>query len=281
MRVHTLVNLGPHGFHRTRYYEWGERDNPRVVICVHGLTRNGRDFDALAQALAPHFRILCPDVVGRGQSDWLKHSEDYDTRLYSSDMIALVARSGADHVYWVGTSMGGIIGMSLAALERTPIARLVLNDIGPFVPKAALERIAGYVGKAGSFASMQAYERYLREVFAPFGELTAEQWRHLAEHSARRTETGALEPAYDPNIAVKLAGSVQDLDLWWIWKLASCPTLVLRGANSDVLPADTAKEMTLCGPKAKLRTFDKVGHAPALMAADQIEAVRDFLLAPP
>jgi pimeloyl-ACP methyl ester carboxylesterase len=233
----------------------------------------------LAQALAPHFRVLCPDLVGRGQSDWLQHPEDYDYKVYASDMVALIARCGADQVHWVGTSMGGIIGMSLAALERTPIARLVLNDIGPFVPKAALERIAGYVGKAGRFESMDAYERYLRQIF-PFGALTAEQWRHLAEHSARRNETGALEPAYDPNIAVKLAQAVQDLNLWSMWEQVSCPTLVLRGADSDVLLADTAYEMTRRGPKAQLRTFEKVGHAPPLMPADQIEAVRDFLLAP-
>jgi pimeloyl-ACP methyl ester carboxylesterase len=280
MHAHTLLNLGPHGFHRTRYYEWGERDNARVVICVHGLTRTGRDFDMLAQALAPHFRVLCPDVVGRGHSDRLEHPEDYDSKLYAADMIALIARSAAEQVYWVGTSMGGIIGMSLAALERTPIARLVLNDIGPFVPRAALQRIAAYVGKAGSFESMDAYEGYLREVF-PFGVLSAEQWRHLAEHSARRNANGALEPAYDPNISMKLAQAVQDLSLWPMWDRVSCPTLVLRGADSDVLLADTAHEMTQRGPKARLRVFQKVGHAPALMAADQIETVRDFLLALP
>ncbi|HZP86353.1 MAG TPA: alpha/beta hydrolase, partial [Burkholderiales bacterium] len=148
MQTQTLLNLGPHGFHRTRYYEWGEHDNPRVVICVHGLTRNGRDFDWLAQTLAKDFRVLCPDVVGRGQSDWLPHSQDYGYPLYLSDMAALIARAGVTQVAWVGTSMGGLIGIMLAAQANTPVVKLVINDVGPVVPKQALERIAGYVGKA-------------------------------------------------------------------------------------------------------------------------------------
>ena len=148
MRGGELRNLGPHGFHRTRYWEWGDPANPHVVICVHGLTRNGRDFDVLAQALAPHFRVICPDVVGRGRSDWLPHKPDYGYPLYLSDLTALIARAGVDSVLWVGTSMGGLIGMMLAAQSGNPIRKLVVNDVGPLVPKAALERLAQYVGKA-------------------------------------------------------------------------------------------------------------------------------------
>jgi pimeloyl-ACP methyl ester carboxylesterase len=276
MRQGTLLNLGPHGFHRTRYFEWGNPSNPRVVVCVHGLTRNGRDFDALAQALAPSFRVLCPDIVGRGLSDWLPNKQDYGYPLYLSDMTALIARSNVQSVYWVGTSMGGLIGIMLAAQSATPIQKLVVNDVGPLVPKAALERLAMYVGKAPSFESVDDYERYLRQVAAPFGPLTDEQWRHLAQTSSRRNDDGRFGPAYDPGIANAFSGPLQDVLLWPLWDAISCPTLVLRGAQSDLLLAETAAEMTRRGPKALLKEFDGVGHAPALMAADQIEAVCGF-----
>jgi pimeloyl-ACP methyl ester carboxylesterase len=279
MRPATLLNLGPHGFHRTHYWEWGDPHNPRVVVCVHGLTRNSRDFDALAAALAPHFRVLCPDVVGRGQSDWLPHKQDYGYPQYLSDMAALIARSGADSVSWVGTSMGGLIGMMLAAQAGTPIHRLVINDVGPLVPKAALQRLAAYVGKAPPMRDIQALERYLREVLAGFGALTDEQWRHMASTSARRNDDGTYAPAYDPGIANAFAGELQDVVLWPVWDAVRCPTLLLRGVDSDLLLHETALAMTQRGPHATLKEFAGCGHAPALMAKDQIEVVRAFLLA--
>jgi pimeloyl-ACP methyl ester carboxylesterase len=249
-----------------------------VVICVHGLTRNGRDFDALAQALAPDFRVLCPDIAGRGQSDWLAHAQDYGYPLYLADMAALIARSGAGQVHWVGTSMGGLIGMMLAAQPQSPLARLVVNDVGPLVQKVALERLAQYVGKAGSFPDEAALEAYLRAVHAPFGPLTGEQWRHLARHSSRRNADGSLSLSYDPAIAAGFSGVRDDIVLWPVWDAICCPTLVLRGAQSDLLLRETAAEMTQRGPRAQLREFDGIGHAPALMSEDQIEAVRVFLL---
>jgi pimeloyl-ACP methyl ester carboxylesterase len=279
MHSATLLNLGPHGFHRMHYWEWGDPHNPRVVICVHGLTRNGRDFDSLAAALAPHFRVLCPDIVGRGQSDWLAHKQDYGYPQYLSDMAALIARSGAQGVSWVGTSMGGLIGMMLAAQAGTPIHRMVINDVGPLVPKAALQRLATYVGKAPPMPDVQALERYLREVLAGFGALTDEQWRHLAATSARRNDDGSYVPAYDPAIANAFSGELQDVVLWPVWDAVRCPTLLLRGADSDLLLRETAVEMTQRGPRARLNEFPGCGHAPALMAKDQIEVVRDFLLA--
>jgi pimeloyl-ACP methyl ester carboxylesterase len=280
MREHTLLNLGPHGFHRTRYYEWGDSHNPRVLICVHGLTRNGRDFDVLASALAPYFRVLCPDVVGRGQSDWLTHKQDYGYPQYLADMAALIARAGVETVDWVGTSMGGLIGMMLAGQVSSPLRKLVINDVGPLVPKAALERLAAYVGKAPPARSIEAFEAYLREVFAPFGALTDEQWRHMAVTSARHNDDGTITPAYDPAIADAFGGPLQDIVLWPVWDAVRCPTLVLRGAQSDLLLHETAVEMTRRGPKAKLKELDGCGHAPALMSKEQIEVVRDFLLAP-
>jgi pimeloyl-ACP methyl ester carboxylesterase len=280
MRGGELRNLGPHGFHRTRYCEWGDPANPQVVICVHGLTRNGRDFDALAQALAPYFRVLCPDVVGRGRSDWLANKSDYGYALYLSDLTALIARAGVESVLWVGTSMGGLIGMMLAAQAGNPIRKLVVNDVGPLVPKAALERLAQYVGKSPLFGDLDGYEKYLRQVCAPFGPLTDAQWRHLASTSAQRGEDGAFRPAYDPGIGAAFSGELNDVVLWPLWDAIKCPALVLRGAQSDLLLRETAEQMTQRGPKARLEQFDGVGHAPALMAADQIAAVRDFLLAP-
>lgn len=280
MRTHELSNLGPHGFHRTRYFEWGDADNPRVVVCVHGLTRNGHDFDTLAQALAPHFRVVCPDVVGRGESQWLAYPQDYGYPLYLSDMTALIARTGAARVAWVGTSMGGLIGMMLAAQPGNPIDRLIVNDIGPLVPKAALQRLAAYVGKAPRCASMAEFEAYVRDVFASFGPLTDAQWHRLAATSVRRSEDGGFVPAYDPAIAIAFQGGPKDVVLWQVWDAITCSTLALRGKQSDLLLPDTALEMTRRGPRARLKEFEGVGHAPALMSVEQIEVVRDFLLAP-
>lgn len=278
MRTHELRCLGPHGFHRLTYYEWGDVANPRVVVCVHGLTRNGRDFDTLARALAPQLRVICPDVAGRGVSQWLSHKQDYGYPIYLADMATLIARTGADQVDWVGTSMGGLIGMMLAAQLQTPIRRLLMNDVGPFIPRAALERLAMYVGKAPRFATLDELERYLRFVLEPFGALTDEQWRHLATHSSRQSDDGSFGMCYDPAIADAFAGSLQDVVLWPIWDAIRCPTLVLRGKESDLLLRGTAEEMTRRGPQAQLLEFAGIGHAPALMADDQIAAVRDFLL---
>jgi pimeloyl-ACP methyl ester carboxylesterase len=264
------------------YVEWGAPDNPRIVICVHGLTRNGRDFDFLAQALQPDFRVICPDVAGRGASDWLCAKEDYTNAQYAADMTALIARVTAGSVqslYWVGTSMGGLIGLLLASRPNTPIGKLVLNDVGAVVPKAALERIGAYVGKDPRFGSLEELEAYVRKVSAPFGPLTDAQWRHLTVHGAKQHGDGSWGFRYDPGIAVPFGqGPFSDIELWSLWDAVACPTLLLRGAESDLLLHDTALAMTGRGPRAKLIEFAGVGHAPMLMADDQIDAVRTFLL---
>lgn len=279
-RVGTLRCLGPHGFHRVRYSDWGAADNSHVVICVHGLTRNGRDFDVLAQRLSSRCRVICPDVAGRGLSDRLPHAEDYGYPLYLSDMAALIARSGAERVDWVGTSMGGLIGMLLAAQIETPLHRLVMNDVGPFIPKAALERLAAYVGADVRFDTLEAVEKYLRQIFAPFGPLTDEQWDHMAQHSALRLDNGRFALAYDPAIANAFRLPLEDVNLWPIWKSLRLPTLITRGAESDLLLASTAKEMMESAPPgSKLLEFNGIGHAPAFMAEDQIAAVEGFLFA--
>lgn len=280
VRERSVQCIGPHGLHRMAYVEWGEADNPRVLICVHGLTRNGRDFDELARALADEYRVVCPDVVGRGRSDWLGVKTDYGFPLYMSDMVTLIARLDVETVHWVGTSMGGIIGMLLASQPHSPIRRLVLNDVGPVITALSLERIAQYVGRAPKFPTMEAAEAYVREVGAPFGRLTDAQWRHLTEYSVRPVE-GGFSMVYDPGLGdpFRAARDGKDIDLWDIYERIGCPTLALRGAESDLMEAATLQAMAERGPKAQTVEFAGVGHAPVLMDAGQIAVVRDFLLA--
>ena len=284
MRTDHVMCLGTRGFHRMVYTEWGDPGAERVVICVHGLTRSGRDFDTLAQAL-PEFRVVCPDVVGRGGSDWLAAPEEYGYPQYCADMAVLIARVTAAEggtrrrLYWVGTSMGGILGMILAARPQTPIERLVINDVGAHIPKASLERLGTYVGRDPRFATYRELEAYMRVVCAPFGPLTDAQWRHLTEHGAKQHGDGSWGVSYDPGIGIPFQkADIDDVDLWQPYDAIRCPALLLRGRQSDLLLADTAAEMTRRGPKARLVEFDGVGHAPMLMAADQIDPVRAFLL---
>lgn len=278
-RKRHVLGLSAGGFHRIAYLEWGDPAAGRVVVCVHGLTRNARDFDPLAAALAEAGRrVVCPDVVGRGESDRLADPAGYGYPQYLADMTALVARLDADRVDWVGTSMGGLIGMMLAAQPKHPIGRLAINDVGPFVPKASLERIGDYVGKDPLFPDLAAAEAYFRRVHAPFGALTDAQWRHLTEHGTRRAE-GGWRLAYDPGIAAPFKGEeFEDIDLWPAWDTVSAPVLVLRGAESDLLLAETAAEMATRGPEAEVVEIPGCGHAPALMDQAQIALVRDWLL---
>jgi pimeloyl-ACP methyl ester carboxylesterase len=281
MNSDTVLGLSSKGFHRMHYYDWGDPENSRVVICVHGLTRNGRDFDFLAQALSRDFRIVCPDVAGRGRSDWLESKQDYGYAQYMADMTALLARvtAGAEKtIYWVGTSMGGLLGIIMAAMPKNPIRKLVINDAGMLVPKAALERLALYVGKDPRFATLDALEAHLRHISAPFGALSDKQWRHLTVHSAKQHADGTWGFRYDPAIANAFSGELNDIDLSAYWDAVRCPTLLLRGADSDILLRATAEAMTQRGLRATLVEFQAVGHAPMLMSDEQVTAVRDFLL---
>lgn len=278
-----ILGLTTQGFHAVRYLDWRSPAgrNGGTVVCVHGLTRNSRDFDFLAEALVagdtPVTRVICPDIAGRGQSDWLGDPNNYGYPQYLADMTALIARLDVGQVDWIGTSMGGLIGMSLAALPNSPIRRLVLNDIGPVISKASLQRISDYVGLDYRFSSTDALEKHLRKIHAPFGPLTDAQWAHMALHSQRQVDGGNLGLAYDPAIAENVKRAVADVHIWSLWDQITCPVLVLRGAESDILSAETAQEMTARGPKAQLITFAGVGHAPALMARDQIDIVTGWL----
>jgi pimeloyl-ACP methyl ester carboxylesterase len=269
------------GLHRMSYLESGDARNPRVLLCVHGLTRSARDFDSLARAMCGEYRVVCPDIAGRGDSDWLPAARLYSMAQYVADMVTLVARLDVAEVHWVGTSMGALIGMALASLKGSPVARLVMNDAGPVLAKQALDRMAGYVGLAPDFASFEEGAHYVRTIAASFGPHSEAEWRHLCEAVLRRAEGGAWRMHYDPKIGEAFRATLpdKDLELWEIYDAVRCPTLVLHGETSDLLLPDTVAQMAARGPRAKVAEIAGVGHAPTLMHEDQLALVRDFLLA--
>lgn len=277
-RRRSVQCASPRGLHRIAYREWGDPRNRDVLLCVHGLTRTGRDFDEVARTLCVQWRVVCPDVAGRGDSDRLPDPGLYALPQYVSDMVTLIARLDVEDVGWLGTSMGGLIGMALAAQAGSPVRRLVLNDVGALVKRAALERIASYVGKAPRFASLAEAEQYIRSIAAPFGPHSDAQWRFLTETWLRRNDDGSWRAHYDPRIGELGLAPEKDLELWALYDAVRCPTLLLRGEHSDLLTRDTAKEMTRRGPKARLVEIRGVGHAPTLLHAEQIAVVREFLL---
>lgn len=284
--LHHVQCLDARGLHRMAYWQWGDAANPHVVVCVHGLTRQGRDFDVLARALCDDFRVVCPDVVGRGRSDWLADPMGYGVPAYVADMVTLLARLDADTVDWVGTSMGGLIGMSLASLTGgggNPIRRLVLNDVGPRIEPAAVARIGSYVGVPMRFASLDEAAERLRQIAAGFGPHTREQWLALTAPQLKDDGQGGFVLHYDPAIAVPLRAATPEMAaageaaLWAAYDRITARTLLLRGAESDLLSRATAQAMTQRGPKAALVEFAGVGHAPTLVPPDQVAVVRDFL----
>jgi pimeloyl-ACP methyl ester carboxylesterase len=279
MRQRTVRCASPKGLHRIAYREWGDPRNERVLVCVHGLTRCARDFDTLAAALSDRYRVVCPDVAGRGESEWLADPMLYQLPQYLSDIVTLVARLDVENVHWVGTSMGGLIGMALAAQAGTPVQKMVVNDAGPVIAKASLERIAAYVGMAPVFPDIETAERYVHAVSATFGPHSDAEWRFLTEVVMRRNADGTLRLHYDPKLAEPFRANMpeKDLELWDLWDAIRCPTLVLRGAQSDLLTRETCEQMAGRGPKAKVVEIPGVGHAPTLMHEDQIRIVREFL----
>lgn len=275
--------LSTAGFHSMAYWSWdsdivpGEGgDTP--LICAHGLTRNGRDFDHLARSLCQSRLVVCPDTVGRGESEWLRDPALYAVPQYASDMTSLIARMDTPRVDWVGTSMGGLIGLVLAAMPGSPIRRLVINDIGPFIPQAALDRIGDYLGVNWVYDSFDDAVAHTRNVHAPFGDLTDTQWQHLARHGFRERDDGKFVPNHDQRLgeAFKVLKET-DIDLWPMFEAIECPVLVVRGAESDLLTQPIADEMVARGKNTRLLTFDGCGHAPPFMADDQIDAVQRFL----
>lgn len=267
----------PKGLHRIGYAEWGRRDAP-VLLCVHGLTRNGRDFDAVAERLADRYRVICPDMLGRGTSDRAADPALYAVPQYVADCITLIARLDVEELTWLGTSMGGIIGMAVAALPGNPVRRLILNDIGPEVGQTGLGRIGGDIGDDPTFSSFEEGERVLRSRMSEFGPHTDEQFRYLSRHYVVRRD-GRWTFHYDPAIATtfRAAAGQPAVPLWFLYEAIRCPVGVIRGGTSDILSEATANEMARRGPKARVEVVPGVGHAPSLIPADQIDLVERLL----
>jgi len=289
------------GGHRMGYWQWGDDGAPHLVVCVHGLSRQGRDFDVLARALLARaaaqgtaLRVVCPDVVGRGESDWLADPLGYQFPTYVADMLAMLGRlQGQARIGtfdWVGTSMGGLIGLTLAGMPDlplpAPVRRLVLNDVGPVIEWEALARIGRYLGQFGTAATVEAAAARMREISAGFGPHTDDEWLALSRPMLRPAPDGGWRMHYDPAIAVPYAQVTQasavqgEAALWHMYDQIQADTLLLRGAESDLLSAATAQAMCQRGPRPRLIEFAGVGHAPTLVATAQATAVVDFLLSP-
>ena len=278
MVVNYLPCLGPSGFFRVAYREWAGPAGAPTAICVHGLSRNSRDFDALAQALSKNYRVVCPDMPGRGLSDDLADPAQYAYPTYLSVLAAVIARLDVAQLDWIGTSMGGILGMMMAAQPGNPVRRLVLNDIGAVVAKAGLARIAGYVGLERSFDTLDALADAMAAGFVGSDKLARAALLRIAEGASRRRADGRYVFAYDLRIGdVFKSAPPQDVDLYPIWDRIAAPTLVLRGEVSDILTAETAQEMTRRGPRAQVVEIAGAGHAPWLSTPDEIGAIADFL----
>jgi pimeloyl-ACP methyl ester carboxylesterase len=284
------------GSHRMAYVSWGEVTASHVVVCVHGLTRQGRDFDRLAQAMVasakdsglPPVRVICPDVVGRGQSDWLKDPMGYQFPQYASDMAVLLQTLNSQHpierLDWVGTSMGGVIGMLLAAQDLpVPIRHLVLNDIGPPVSWPSIQNMQTYVGEVGHFASVQEAADALWEISKSFGPHTAAEWLALSQHMVKRLDDGAFSLHYDPQLRLPIravteeAAKAGEATLWQVYDAIRCKTLLIHGAASELLSSAAVQEMTQRGPRVQVATIEGAGHAPTLTHDDQIDIVLAFL----
>ena len=282
------------GLHRMAYWEWGDPTTPRALVCVHGLSRQGRDFDTLARDLSSDYRVVCPDVVGRGRSGWLADPRLYAVPTYVADMVTLVARLDVPEVHWVGTSMGGLIGLALAAQQGTPITRLVLNDVGPVIEPGFIPRILGYLGVPAFWRTLEEAADATWAQSRGFGPHTRDQWLALTRHqlvSAERDDghggvIAGFKPHYDPGIAVPVRAATPDAAaageavLWHLYDQIRCPTLLLRGAESDLLSPATAHAMAARGPRCTVHELAGVGHAPTLVAVDQREVVRRFLIGP-
>jgi len=287
-KIKSVQCLSLTGLHRMSYKEWGDADNPRVLVCVHGVTRVADDFDSMAQALAGDYRVIAPDIVGRGRSDWLKNPQLYRIPQYVSDIVTLLARvlpeGERQSVDWFGTSMGGLIGLGLASLPDNPIRKLILNDIGPVLAPMALQRIGDYIGQDLRFDSFDAGAKFIRDVSLTFGQHTEAEWHKLASDVLRQDKDGKWVRHYDMGLALPFrsatpeSAEADEAMLWAAYDAVKCPTLLIRGAESDLLSRETAALMTQRGPKATLVEIPNVGHAPTFIHDDQIAIAKQFLL---
>ncbi|MEO0342064.1 MAG: alpha/beta hydrolase [Pseudomonadota bacterium] len=279
---HFVLGLGFHGFHRINYLEWGapkKHQRKDTLICVHGVSRNARDFDFLAQSVCDRYRVVCPDVVGRGDSDHLLSHDGYTYLQYNADMNALLSRLNVTGVDWIGTSMGGIIGMVLAAAHQSPIRRLVINDVGPYIDRESLVKIGEYIGRSGEFASRKDAEIYMREIYADFGPMDDEGWDHMVKYSTYRTATGSYRMKMDKGVGEAFRDQISmfDVDMWDVWERITCPVLILRGADSQFFDKSVAEKMLTCGPEAELVELEGSGHAPTLRSQEQVDVIAEWL----
>ena len=282
-RLHKVQWLSPQGLHQLAYREWGDPDNPHVLLCVHGLTRSSADFDAMAQDLGKDLRVVAADMPGRGASDWLPDPALYAVPTYVSACVALVARLNPEVLDWFGTSMGGLIGMGYACLPNNPIRKLILNDVGPTLNFNALQRIGEYVGKPVQFQTLDEARNYIRTISQPFGPHTESQWSALTDSVLVQKDQYWI-PHYDPAIGQafqNLSESttlMHEAALWAAYDAIKADTLVVRGEHSDLLNHLTVENMRQRGPKARVVEVQGVGHAPTFVQNEQIHLVRDFLL---
>lgn len=280
----TVQCLSPAGLHRMAYKEWGDPTNQNVLICVHGVTRVSDDFDVFALALSDKYRIVCPDVVGRGQSDWLPNPQLYQIPQYVSDMVSLLARLDIETVDWLGTSMGGLIGMGLASMPKNPIRKLILNDVGPALNLDAIVRIGEFIGQDVRFDTFDEAAAYIREVSISFGPHSEAQWQKLATDVLKQNEDGKWIRHYDLSLSIPVKAITPELAaagqaaLWAAYDAVKCQTLLVRGSESDLLTIEAAQEMTKRGPCATLVEIAGVGHAPTFVQPEQIEIAKNFLL---
>jgi pimeloyl-ACP methyl ester carboxylesterase len=302
-RLDYVTCASPAGAHRMAYWEWGEPDNDQVLLCVHGLTRTGRDFDTLARRLSKHYRVVCPDVAGRGKSDWLINAASYVVPQYVADMLTLIARLHPRRLDWIGTSMGGLIGLGLAGTlamstarrparrgrglqdsETLKLDKIVLNDIGPRLTFSGLSRISQYVGQPIQFNSFAEAVDYVRLVSAGFGTHDEDAWEDLTRHVFHQDGDHWIKH-YDLRIAEPFAAQsaagvkASEAILWAAYESISSPILLVRGEQSDLFSAETAQEMLRRNRRASLYTVPDVGHAPTFRSKDQIDALERFLLA--
>ena len=278
--LHFIRCLGPERFHEMAYWQWGDDDAPKTMVCVHGLTRNGRDFDGLAPDLvAMGYRVICPDIVGRGRSDNLPNPLHYHYGQYLNDLTVLLGYLAVDKIDWLGTSMGGLLGMMMAAIPGNPVRSLIINDVGAVIPVAALRRFGDYLGRDPVFHSLAEAEAYFRLVLAPFGQLTDAQWQHLTQNSVRTRPDQTLGPAYDPMIAEPFRQNLptEDLTFWPVWQAITVPVLMIRGGESDLFLDKTALEMKALKPDSGYLSFDQCGHAPLLWDLHQRQSVTGWL----
>lgn len=282
-RIEYVQCLSPAGLHRMAYRVWGDQRNPKVLLCVHGVTRNSGDFDAMAAALCGTYRVVCPDIVGRGLSDRLPNPQLYQVPQYVADIVTLLARLNAEQVDWFGTSMGGLIGIGLASLPRNPLRKLILNDIGPTLNADALQRIGDYIGQDMRFASFDEGAAYIKSISQPFGPHTDQQWDKLARDVLIQNGAGQWVRHYDLSLAVPFKSATpesiaqSEALLWHAYDAITCPTMLVRGAQSDLLSHATALQMTQRGPKARMVELAGIGHAPTFVSASQIALVDEFL----